>query len=77
MQQLEDLRTKGYDAQTKNLGIGWQCTLSWQNRIQVFTGLTESEAVRGASRYVADLERGYAKQQQRLSCEGCGDATSF
>ena len=67
------LREKGYDVQTKNRGIGWQCTLEWHNRIQTFTGPTEAESIKLAATFVAQLEESFQIQQARLRCESCGD----
>ena len=67
------LKSKGYDAQTKDLGTHWLCVLEWHNQIRNFSGQSEEDSIRRAARYVAELEAGYEEQRVRLVCEGCGE----
>ncbi len=73
MYQRDELEEKGYTVSTKNVAISWMCTLEWHNRVATFFGATEAESLKQAGRYVADMERKYLLQQQRLRCEGSGD----
>ncbi len=66
------LQDQGYDVNTRDLGLSWLCVLERHGQIQNFYGVTEQEALRLATRYVDQLGRDYARQRQRLVCDGCG-----
>lgn len=67
------LSDKGYDPQTKNMGMGWISTIEVNMRVQTFHGVSQRVALERAVEYVERLEQRFAEQQLRLRCEGCGE----
>lgn len=56
MTHHQHLQQRGYDPQTKNLTMGWICTIEINMRVKQFHGQSERDVLRRAFEYVEGLE---------------------
>jgi len=55
MTNLEYLQQRGCDPQTKNLRMGWICTIEINMKVKQFHGLSEKSVIRQAFEYAKGL----------------------